>query len=341
VALRFDRHPKFHDSPLPYFSKVEGGLVGDPQRIIAGLQAGDLDASGLSGSIYQDAKSKLDPKGKELFTPTLVLSGFIFNFDIKPWNDVRVRQALSMALDRDGYLKVQDQTGKGNWHSFLSPGMAPYYMSPKTDEQEFGPNAKYFKKNIAEAKALLTAAGVQTPLRFKLYANVDAYGAEAKQAWELFAQTLPEAGFQPELVFQEYGTWIQSSYLAKYPDTANSVAVSPLIGAPRDPDDIFFRNFASVSARKNWGGTPFPEMAQLDAMYAKQRTITDLQERIKEIKEIQRKMAETMLVVPTHGNAGYGYIQPWIVNYNDKAGYGNPMEAFAKASFNDERRRKG
>jgi peptide/nickel transport system substrate-binding protein len=342
VAIRFDRHPKFHDSPLPYFAKVEGGLVGDPQRIVAGLQTGDLDLSGLSGILYPDAKSKLDPRGQEIFTPTLVLSGFIFNFDIKPWADKRVRQALSMALDRDGYLKVQDLTGKGNWHSFLSPGLAPFYLSPKTDKQEFGPNAKYFEKNIAEAKRLLEAAGVQTPLRFKLYCNVDAYGAEAKQAWELIAQTIPEAGFQPELVFQEYGTWIQSSYLAKFPDlSVNSAAVSPLIGAPRDPDDIFFRNFASVSARKNWGGTPIPEMADLDARFAKQRTILNLEERIKEIKEIQRVMAESMLTVPLHGNAGYGYVQPWVVNYFNKAGYGNPMESVAKASFTDERLKKG
>jgi peptide/nickel transport system substrate-binding protein len=146
VAMRWDRHPQYHDSPLPYFARVEASMNNDPQRIIAGLQAGSLDWSNLSGTVYEEAKKKLDPKGKDLYLPTGVLGAFYFNFDNKPWGDKRVRQALSHALDRDGYLKVQDQTGKGDWHSFISPALAPFYMSPKNDAQEFGPNAKYFKE---------------------------------------------------------------------------------------------------------------------------------------------------------------------------------------------------
>jgi peptide/nickel transport system substrate-binding protein len=338
VAMRWDRNPNYFDGPLPYFARVEASLNNDPQRILAGLQAGDLDLSGLSGTVFEEAKKKLDPQGQDLFLPTGVLGAFYFNFDVKPWGDKRVRQALSMALDRDGYLKIQDQTGKGDWHSHLSPALAPFYMSPKSAKQEFGPNAKYYEKNVAEAKALLAAAGLADGLTFKLWANVDRYGAAAKQSWELFAQTIGEAGFKAELVFQEYGAYIQSTYLGKISEGAG---VGPLIGAPRDPDDIFFRLFASVSPRHNWGGTPIPEMGDLDARFAKQRTILDLQERIAEIKDLQRVMAESMLVVPYHAAGGYGYVQPWVQNYHDKSGYGVHMESIAKAWFTDERIRKG
>ena len=338
VALRWDRNPKWHDGPAPYFAKTEQSVNNDPQRIIAGLQAGELDVSGLDGPFYNDAKKKLDPKGQETFFANQVSSGFYFNFDNKPWNDKRVRQALSMALDRDGYLKVQDQTGKGDWMSHLSPAMAPYFMSPKGAKSEFGPNAKYFEKNIAEAKKLLEAAGVQTPLSFKLRANVDRYGAAAKQAWELFANTIPEAGFKPELVYEEYGAYIQSTFLGKIPE---GCAVGPFIGAPRDPDDILMRLYWSQSPRHNWGGTPIAEQAKLDAMFEKQRTLLDLQERIKLMKDIQREMAESMLVVPYHASAGYAFSNPTVVNYNWKNGYGYPTESSVKAWFTDERIKKG
>lgn len=338
VAIRWDRNAKWHDGPLPYFAKTEQSLNNDPQRILAALQTGDLDVSGLNGPSYEEAKKKLDPKGQDTFFQNQVQGGFYFNFDNKPWGDKRVRQALSMALDRDGYLKVQDLTRKGDWLSHISIAMAPYYMSPKSAKAEFGPNAKYYEKNIAEAKKLLEAAGVTTPLSFKLRANVDRYGAEAKQAWELFANTITEAGFKPELVYEEYGAYIQSTFLGKIPDGA---AVGPFIGAPRDPDDIFSRLYSSASPRHNWGGTPIPEMAQIDAMFDKQRTLLDLQERIKYIKDIQRTMAESMLVVPYHGSAGYAWSSPNLVNYYWKNGYGYPTESSAKAWFTDERIKKG
>ncbi len=338
VAMRWDRHPAFHDAPLPYYARVEASLLNDPQRIVAGLQSGDFDLSTLSGPVYEETKKKVDPKGKELFAPTAVLGAAYFNFDIKPWADKRVRQAFSLALDRDGYLKIQDQTGKGDWHSHISAALAPYYMSPKNAAAEFGPNAKWFKKDIAESKKLLAAAGYPDGLSFKMTGNVDRYGSEAKQLWELVAQTVTEAGFKPELVFQEYGAYIQSTYLGKMTE---GIGIGPLIGSPRDPDDIFSQNFASNSARHNWGGTPIPEMADLDARFAKQRKILKLDDRVKEIKEIQRVMAESMMMVPYNANALFGYVQPWVQGYYDKVGYAVHMEAIAKSWFTDERIKKG
>jgi peptide/nickel transport system substrate-binding protein len=338
VALRWDRNPKWHDGPMPYFAKTEQSVNNDAQRIISALQAGELDVSGLDGPFYDEAKKKLDPKGQDTFFANQVSSGFYFNFDNKPWGDKRVRQALSMALDRDGYLRVQDQTKKGDWMSHISPAMAPYFMSPLKAKAEFGPNAKYFEKNIAEAKKLMEAAGVGSGITFKLRANVDRYGPAAKQAWELFANTITEAGFKAELVYEEYGAYIQSTFLGKIPEGA---AVGPFIGAPRDPDDILMRLYWSESPRHNWGGTPIPEMAQLDAMFVKQRTLLNLQERISYMKEIQRAMAESMLVIPYHATAGYAYSNPYLNNYNWKNGYGYPTESSAKAWFSEERIKKG
>jgi peptide/nickel transport system substrate-binding protein len=342
VALRWDRNPNYFDSPMPYFAKVESSLLNDPTRIIAGLQAGEFDLWGQmssgSGAAYEEAKKRLDPKGQEFFDSNPVTSGVYFNFDNKPWGDKRMRQALSMALDRDGYLRVQDQTKKGDWHSHIAPAYPPFYMSPKTNEAEFGPNAKYFKRDIAEAKKLMAAAGYADGLPFKMFSSHDTYGAVWKQNNELISSTISEAGFKAEVVFQPYAAYIQSIYLGKIPE---GLALGPLIGSARDPDDIFYRVYASASPRHNWGGTPIPEMAQIDAMFAKQRKLLDLQERVKEIKEIQRVMAESMLIIPIHAPALFGWAQPWVQNLYWKSGYGIHTESFAKSWFTDERIRKG
>ncbi|MFN0096700.1 MAG: ABC transporter substrate-binding protein [Dehalococcoidia bacterium] len=337
ISIKWDRNPDYYDAPYPYFAKVEAGLSNDAQRIVAALKSGDLDMSQLNGVIYKASRSELDPKGQDWFIPTGVIGAIYFNFDNKPFNDRRVRQAISHILDRDGYLRVQDGTGKGDWNSHLSPAMAPYYLSPK--DAKFGPNAKYFQKNWAEAKALLSAAGADALQGIRLVGNVDRYGPEARQSWELFSNDLKAAGFNHELVFQEGATYIQTTFLGKM--DPNTFAVGPLIGSPADPDDIFVTNYWSKSVRHNWGGTPIAEQASIDADIEKQRTILDRSERIAFIHELQRKMAESMLVVPYHASAGHLYNSPSIQNFFYKSGYGYMPDGLMKASFTKERVAKG
>ena len=336
VSIKWDRNPDYYDSPLPNYDKIEAGLTNDAQRIVAALQTGELDGSSLNGVIFKESRSKLDPKGQDFYFQNLVQNGIYFNFDNKPFQDKRVRQAISMIIDRAGMLKVQDGTGKGAWHAHQPVGMAPFYLNPETPA--FGPNAKFFKRDLAEAKKLLQAAGAEG-LAFKLIGNVDRYGPEAKQAWELVTASLQEGGLKPELVFQEYATYIQTIFVGKMP--ADTIAVGPFIGAPNDPDDVFATIYWSKSVRHNWGGTPIAEQPAIDAMIEKQRGILDTKERIAAVQEGQRLMAESMLTVPYHGSAGYVYAQPWIQNLYQKSGYAYIPDAYMKSNFTADRIKKG
>jgi len=336
VSIKWDRNPDYYDSPYPNFDKVEAGLTNDPQRIVAALQAGELDISGLNGTVYKESHSKLDPKGQDIFQQDLVAAGIYFNFDNKPFQDKRVRQAMSMILDRPGYNKIQDGTGKGGIHSHQPPGMAPFYLNP--DSAEFGANAKYYKRNLTEAKALLSAAGAEG-LKFKFISSPDRYGVAVKTYAELMGASFQEAGLQPELIFEPNATYIQSIFLGNMPP--DSCAVGPWIGAPNDPDDVFVTIYWTKSVRHNWGGTPIPEQAAIDAMIEKQRTILDLKERIAFIQEGQRMMAEVMQMIPIHATAGYIYAQPWVKNFYLKAGYAYMPDGMMKAGFDADRLKKG
>ncbi len=337
VSIKWDRNPDYYDQPYPYFDKVEAGLFNDTQRIVAGLQTGDLDISGLSGAIFKESRSKLDPKGTDWIVQNNVEGGMIFNFDNKPFNDKRVRQALSMLMDRVGMLKVQDGTTKGTFMAHLPPAQAPYFLDPK-DATKFGPNAKFYAQNVKDAKDLLSAAGA-ADLSFKMIGNVDRYGAEAKQIWELVTASFNQAGLKVELIFQEYASYIQSTFLGKM--DAGTAAIGPFIGSANDPDDILFSCYHTSAPRHNWGGTPIQEQADIDAMAVKQRTILDQKERIAYLQDFQRKMADIMLTVPYHASAGYVYQAPWIVNGFLKAGYAYIPDGYMKSWFTKERIAKG
>lgn len=336
VAIRWDRNSAYFDVPRPSFDQLEASLQKDPQRILSGLQSGDLDWSLLTSFIRDEAVTRLDPGGQEIHVPAFNLGAFFFNFDVAPWGDARVRRALSMALDREGYLSIQDKTGEGDWFSYIPPGLAPFFLSPRG--AEFGPAGDYFRKNASEARKLLAAAGFEDGLKFTMNCSIDAYGAEFQQKFELFASTISEAGFTAEINYQPYASYVQSTYLGKFTD---GCAVGPMAGSPRDPDSVFSSNFSSSSARHNWGGTPPPEMAELDARIAKQRTIMDLDERIAYIRDMQRWMAEWMPTVPYHANPSYGWVQPWMRDVEFKAGYGFISDVLSRWSFSEERAARG
>jgi peptide/nickel transport system substrate-binding protein len=76
--------------------------------------------------------------------------------DQAPLNDLRVRQAISYAIDRAQWIDLVRE-GKGR-PSGSMPYMLtkPWYLEPK----ELGDNAKYLDFNLAEAKKLMQAAGL-------------------------------------------------------------------------------------------------------------------------------------------------------------------------------------
>ncbi|MDZ7729463.1 MAG: hypothetical protein U5Q44_15415 [Dehalococcoidia bacterium] len=147
--------------------------------------------------------------------------------------------------------------------------------------EDYGETGKFFEYDPAEAKALIQAATGEDRVQTMVTANVDRYGAAARQIWEFYAGQMSEAGFDIELNFQEYGSYIQSTYLGDIPE---GIGMGPLIGSPRDPNDILSRNLESNSARHNWSGTPIDEMDRIDEMIAEQRTILDTEERIQYIQ---------------------------------------------------------
>jgi len=337
VSLNWQRNKNYFRENWPYYDKVEASLVADPQRIIAALRSGDLDFSGLSAAVYEDAKAQLGGDGQQHFTGAGSPLHFYFNFDNENgrWRDKRMRQALSMSINRDAILSALDPTGNGNWMSpFVTPGLPPWYLSPRDDD--YGENGKYLKFDPAEAKKLLDAAGETNP-RLVVTSTED-YGVVFTQQLELLVSSLQDAGWQVERQNQEYGRYITSTYLGDIPE---GVAWGFPMGATRDPSDMLERTHYTPSARRNWKGTPIDEQARIDELIEKQKGILDFQERVQFIHEMQRELAGYLLFVPTVGEAGFSYVAPYVKDYFPKAGYASHFAAMSRSYFTPERIAKG
>lgn len=124
----------------------------------------------------------------------LTLAFIGMNASMPPFDDLRVRQAVALALDRQGILDMQPE-GKALANGILGPGVPGYTPSTKT-----------YPYDVARARQLLAEAGYgpSHPLPpIKLYKAVTT-NAKLREIDAMMVQRLAEAGIR---VTMNYVTW--------------------------------------------------------------------------------------------------------------------------------------
>jgi peptide/nickel transport system substrate-binding protein len=139
-------NPFFYDKSKQYWREVDVKLISNPSSMLQAIQAGQLDvATGDPTTAGAAARSGL----RVVSAPS---STNVFDFDVlgkqvPALKDVRVRQALNYAIDRNAIAKS------------LGAGYAQPTSEIRTKDG-FDPSvAQYYKYDPAKAKALLAAAG--------------------------------------------------------------------------------------------------------------------------------------------------------------------------------------
>jgi peptide/nickel transport system substrate-binding protein len=131
---------------------------------------------------------------KGLFSAPRVLQFTILGDD-KPWNDVRVRQAISKAINRQ---QIIDNVFGGE--AVLSAAVPPGYGDWFIPAEELAAN--WFKQDLDAAKQLMADAGFADGFDITLYAIAN---HDATQTAEVVQQQLKEIKINVEVISEEIG----------------------------------------------------------------------------------------------------------------------------------------
>ena len=156
--------PKYPDNRLPYTDKVVALLMPEGATRLAALRAGQLDMLGTVGD--SQLRSIDEVEGLRQTNPEIVLHQYKFRSDNvfylvglqrPPMNDIRVRQALQMALDLDTvvdtyYKGYGDATPQGQIGNDVAGIGTPFEEWPEDVK-------KTYRYDPEGAEALLDAAG--------------------------------------------------------------------------------------------------------------------------------------------------------------------------------------
>ena len=163
--VRLARNPRFFDAARVCVDRINYYPTSDVVSAERRVQRGELDINTTFQSNRLDHIRSVMPGYAR---PALVLATYYLSFNtrnVKPLQDVRVRRALSEAVDRDFITGKLQRAGQQPAYSFVPPGVANYAYGAATRWSKAP-----FPQRQAEARALLATAGFtpQHPLKLEM-----------------------------------------------------------------------------------------------------------------------------------------------------------------------------
>jgi peptide/nickel transport system substrate-binding protein len=269
LEINFERNPDYFEDGLPFLDNFKLLQISDRATLIGAMVSNQLDMWLYTPARPADVerlKEQMGDKIKAVLFPQGVNQTFIFNTKRKPFDDIKVRRAIFLALDRQDYLdKVW--RGAGVAGAVLDPGLYGDVAMP-LDEVNKMPGIRQPKDaDIAEAKRLLKEAGF--PNGFTLEDNecLGQNTAQGRLYTEVpIAQLRKALNIDCKIVLQDRPSVFSRIAEGDFTLYGHGNGVQF-----KDPDSIFGLIIAPGAGR-NWGKWEHPDFTK---MYSEQQDSTD------------------------------------------------------------------
>jgi peptide/nickel transport system substrate-binding protein len=171
-SLVLTKNPAYNSKELGdrgHFDTITIDVGVDASQAELQIKAGQLDGyldRLPAASVNQDLN---DPtlKGRIFLNPTPSVNYLWMNNDVAPFNNVKVRQAVNYAINRNAILRVWGGRSQGQ----ITDQILPPTMGGFRDVQIYPANG-----DLAKAKALIKASGIKLPVSTTLRTRSDAPG---------------------------------------------------------------------------------------------------------------------------------------------------------------------
>jgi ABC-type transport system substrate-binding protein len=159
--LVLERNKDYHIAGVPYLDKITFEFGQDPTVALLRLQKGEVDLLGDGIPPAQFLQVTSDPKNKDLWVAGAQMNTdyVTMNVKVKPFDNVKVRQAVNMAINKDRVIQIINGRAKPA-NQVLPPSLPGYDAA--FQGYAFDP---------AKAKALLAEAGYPEGFSTTLYST--------------------------------------------------------------------------------------------------------------------------------------------------------------------------
>jgi len=260
------KNPTYWDPGKPYIDEIRWLVLPDDSSSQAAFQTRQLDFLGQNSEVITAAAARQIKAG----SPDAVVLEYLaaaptqlyVNSRRPPLDDVRVRKAISRALDRDEFIRV---TGGGGWA--LSGALEGLFTQDEI--------AQMVRHDPEEARRLVAEAGYPNGLQLEFSYNA----ARGNTVPELLEAQLKKAGIQ--LALKPVDNVTDSANRQNNTFTLNW---TPTATARGDPANWMYAAFHSDSKQNYWGAND----PKLTAMLEAQRVETNPAKRREVLRQAAR-----------------------------------------------------
>ena len=283
-----ERNPNYFVKDRPYLDGYKFFVSPETSVRAAALRAGRawIEFRTMPQTEVAAIRKQLGDKVVVQDTPATGLFGIALNQTVKPFNDVRVRKALMLAIDRYTAGKVlYPLASLRDVGGLMRPGTE--WAMADAELQKLPGFGIDIEKSRAEAKHLLAEAGY--PNGFKVALK----NRNVKVPYQDFAvfviQEWRKIGIETEHRPLETAAWFADGR-----DTGSfELIVSGTFNYMDDPD-LFLERYTTGDSN-NWGRFSDP---RIDDLFARQTSTLDQLERKRLVNEIERIVLENAYYIP-------------------------------------------
>jgi peptide/nickel transport system substrate-binding protein len=225
VSVELERNPDYFVADRPYLDGIKGYIVPDQGAVWNYLQSGQLQQwQSIQGAEAGQYKSTDEIEILEVASTSMI--GVTYNTTVAPFDNPVLRQAASLAIDRNAALDIL-QRGQGVFGGPLVPGPWSLEAAALEGVPGYGPDVA---ANLEKAKSLMAEAGfgdgVQVRMLVRRIALFEPVGVFLKDQWA-------KIGIDVALDVQE-----NASFFASQAKKDFQALVAGGSANTSDPDDV-------------------------------------------------------------------------------------------------------
>jgi len=291
-----EKFEDYYEEGLPYLDGVTMKLLADDTSISAALRSETVHMAWLKDPKVAENVSKSTDGLESVPGVSSRYLPIIFKLTQAPFDDVRVRQAMSLALDREAIVRGV-LGGFGQVGTFLPPSQLAGYTGDGSD-------LPYYTRDVDQAKALLAEAGydkLEIP-EFKVVAA----NALDVQCAQIMKEQWAEANIDVTINPMEVGAILDDSRAGNY--------AMIMIGGVWQPDPS--NEVSRFLSTGSTGKAMEISDAELDELIMSGTQEIDPEKRVAIYKQIEQHVLEQVYVI-----VPYTYPLRWELVWNYVQGY--------------------
>ncbi len=296
----YERNPDYWAKGLPRVDELILKVIKDETSRLGALRKGIVDIGWMVDAQLAD-RARKEKNLRVMVTPFTKAARIFLNHDKFPFNNKKLRQAVSCAIDREAMIKSV-LMGYGELSACLPPACVPYALP-----QEEVAKLPFYRRDLELAKRLMSEAGYPDGFEFTIVSSN--FHPDYMPVVQMLKSYCRDVGIEVKIQQVEWGIHINKFHASDFQALmmGQSWKISP---------DGYIRPYFHSTSTRNYSRYKNPDV---DRMLDESLVTLDVKKRMEIWRKLQHIMAEDVAIIWAYScPSKFEVVQDYVKDYHFK-----------------------